>query len=380
MHRLPQQEPGEPLLARGADDQVGVGLALGVEVLGDVLLAEGGGHLLQARPGGGPLAQQLAHGVGDLLPTPVADGDVDLHAPVLGLSGLDGLIRRPALLGGLRARRPGADDGGAQALGQRLGQEVDGTHEAQAPAAGLGELVNGVGDDVQQGRELGRVAGEVVGAQQPQGDDLDPHLLGPPEELLDLVSAALVALRSPEAHGLGPAAVAVEDDTHVVGHRGRVDARSQPALVDVVEEVVACHAVFLGAPRWGYWGRGPTARGHLQRYRARPLPRWTSRLTAEPNPPIRFTQGCRGTTEVCQAAGPHRPWPRRPRKLPTHSTMPAASHRCPDRYHRNLRSRNLRSRKVQHRPVPTPHHPEGRSRPCHRHRPRRRRPRAAPRP
>ena len=261
MHRLPQQEPGEPLLARGADDQVGVGLPLGVEVLGDVLLAEGGGHLLQARPGGGPLAQQLAHSIGDLLPAPVADGDVDLHAPALGLSGLDGLIRRPALLGGLRARRPGADDGGAQALGQRLGQEVDGAHEAQAPAAGLGELVDGVGDDVQQGRELGRVAGEVVGAQQPQGDDLDPHLLGPPEELLDLVRAALVALSGPEAHGLGPAAVAVEDDTHVVGHRGRVDARSQPALVDVVEEVVACHAVFLEAPRWGCWGTGPDGAG-----------------------------------------------------------------------------------------------------------------------
>ena len=261
MHRLPQQEPGEPLLTRGTDDQVGVGLTLGVEVLGDVLLAERCGHLLQARPGGGPLAQQLAHSVGDLLPAPVANGDIDLHAPVLDLRGIDGLARRPACPRGLRTRRPGADDGGAQALGQRLGQEVDGTHEAQAPAAGLGELVDGVGDDVQQGRELGRIAGEVVGAQQPQGDDLNPHLLGPPEELLDLVRAALVSLRSPEAHGLGPAPVAVEDNTHVVGHRGRVDARSQPSLIDVVEEVVACHAVFLGAPRWGCWGTGPDGAG-----------------------------------------------------------------------------------------------------------------------
>ena len=35
MHRLPQEEPGEPLLARGTDDQVGVGLALGVQVRRD---------------------------------------------------------------------------------------------------------------------------------------------------------------------------------------------------------------------------------------------------------------------------------------------------------------------------------------------------------
>src|SRR5699024_7862330 len=35
MHRLPQQEPAEPLLAGGADDEVGVGLALGVQMFGD---------------------------------------------------------------------------------------------------------------------------------------------------------------------------------------------------------------------------------------------------------------------------------------------------------------------------------------------------------
>src|SRR5688572_28109934 len=37
MDALPEQEAGEPLLPRGADDEVGVGLALGVEVLGDVV-------------------------------------------------------------------------------------------------------------------------------------------------------------------------------------------------------------------------------------------------------------------------------------------------------------------------------------------------------
>src|SRR6478735_9079188 len=45
--RLPEQEATEPLLARGPDHQVGVGLALGVEVLGDVLDVDDVGELLE---------------------------------------------------------------------------------------------------------------------------------------------------------------------------------------------------------------------------------------------------------------------------------------------------------------------------------------------
>src|SRR5690349_12978266 len=37
LRALPEQEAAEPLLPRGPDHQVGVALALGVEVLGDVL-------------------------------------------------------------------------------------------------------------------------------------------------------------------------------------------------------------------------------------------------------------------------------------------------------------------------------------------------------
>src|SRR5690242_13670742 len=46
LRALPQQEPAEPLLAGGADHQVGIGLALGVEVLGDVLDVDSAGELL----------------------------------------------------------------------------------------------------------------------------------------------------------------------------------------------------------------------------------------------------------------------------------------------------------------------------------------------
>ena len=48
---LPEQEAGEPLLAAGADDQVGIGLARGVEVLGDVVDVEDLGELLERAAG-----------------------------------------------------------------------------------------------------------------------------------------------------------------------------------------------------------------------------------------------------------------------------------------------------------------------------------------
>src|SRR4051812_19898088 len=47
LRALPQQEATQPLLPRRADHQVRVGLALGVEVLGDVLDVEDLGELLE---------------------------------------------------------------------------------------------------------------------------------------------------------------------------------------------------------------------------------------------------------------------------------------------------------------------------------------------
>src|SRR3982751_5684614 len=57
---LPEQEAAQPLLPRRADDEVGVGLALGVEVLGDVLDVDDVGELLEAGAGGGVLVEQRA--------------------------------------------------------------------------------------------------------------------------------------------------------------------------------------------------------------------------------------------------------------------------------------------------------------------------------
>src|SRR5712691_2535271 len=57
VRRLPQQEPAEPLLAAGADDEVGVGLAGRVQVLGDVLDIEDLGQLLDRGAPAGVLVQ-----------------------------------------------------------------------------------------------------------------------------------------------------------------------------------------------------------------------------------------------------------------------------------------------------------------------------------
>src|SRR5690606_4801930 len=76
---LPEQEAPEALLPGGADHQVGVRLALGVEVLGDVLGGDGVGELLEGDALRGGVVQQRADRVGDLAPAAVADGHVDDH-------------------------------------------------------------------------------------------------------------------------------------------------------------------------------------------------------------------------------------------------------------------------------------------------------------
>jgi signal transduction histidine kinase len=93
VRRLPEQEAGEALLSAGPDDQVGVRLAAGVEVFGDVFDVEYLGEFLDGSPAGGVLVEQRTYGVGDLTPAAVPDRDVDLGSagPLLGtfLGGLE---------------------------------------------------------------------------------------------------------------------------------------------------------------------------------------------------------------------------------------------------------------------------------------------------
>ena len=107
MGALPQQEAGHPLFARGADHQVGVGLALGVEVLGDVLHVDHLGELLDRRTLLGVLVEHRADGVGELAAAAVRDGDVDRDAVDLGRAVGSGL--EPHRRGGGRRRGPRPD-------------------------------------------------------------------------------------------------------------------------------------------------------------------------------------------------------------------------------------------------------------------------------
>jgi hypothetical protein len=63
------------VFAAGADDQVGVGPAAGVEVGGDAVGGQALGDVVGGVAGLGFLFQQGADGVDDLLAAVVADGD-----------------------------------------------------------------------------------------------------------------------------------------------------------------------------------------------------------------------------------------------------------------------------------------------------------------
>ncbi|EGJ75002.1 putative oxidoreductase [Streptomyces sp. Tu6071] len=216
---LPEHEAGEALLAARADDEVGVGLTAGVEVLGDEVDVDGLGEFLEARALAGGVVEEGADGVGDLLATAVADRDIDQYPGV-------------ARGHGFRLFESGA---------RVVGQDVEGADVVDAPAAVGGEGPDGVLDDAEEGDEFGLGAVEVVRGEHPQRHDLDVRLGAPAEELLDLLGARAVALRRGAAGGAGPAAIAVEDEADVLGDLRVVEAPSHPPCVESVHEVAHVH-------------------------------------------------------------------------------------------------------------------------------------------
>src|SRR5690606_10006465 len=77
---LPEQEVAETLLPAGADDEVGVRLTAGIEVLADHLGRELRGEVLHGAAGGVVLGEDAAHGIDDLVASAVADREVDVQA------------------------------------------------------------------------------------------------------------------------------------------------------------------------------------------------------------------------------------------------------------------------------------------------------------
>src|SRR3954454_11633702 len=81
---LPEHEVAEALLARGADDQVGIRLPLRVEVLGDELGGQDLGQVVDRAAALAVAAHDAAHGIRDLAPAAVADGQVDVQPGAAG--------------------------------------------------------------------------------------------------------------------------------------------------------------------------------------------------------------------------------------------------------------------------------------------------------
>ena len=205
MRALPEQEAGQPLLARGADHQVGVGLALGVEVLGDVLDVEDLGQLLDRGAAGGVLVQQRAHRVGDLAAAAVADGDVDGACrrrrgwrSAASLSRAGGRGRAAG-----RAPRPGGPASGRSAARSS-------TVPSMMPSSGASSASGPV---------------EVVGREQPEGDDLDADLLAPASRCWILSAPAWWPSAVSSRRTPGPSAgCRRRSRPRASGHRCRVQA------------------------------------------------------------------------------------------------------------------------------------------------------------
>ena len=145
------------------------------------------------------------------------------------------------------------------------GQQVQRAHRVHVPALG-DETADRVLDDPQQRLELGGRPGEIVGGQQPQGDDLDAGFPAPLEQLEDLVGALLVAAGHVEqAGGPGPPAVAVTHHADMPRDRPRGQGTFEPARVEPVNQATKSHVATFLSPLLSHKKPYPT----ILRYRQR---------------------------------------------------------------------------------------------------------------
>jgi len=221
VHGLPEEEAAHPLLPGGADDEIGIGLAGGVEVVGDVVDGQHVRRLLHRDALAGHLTQEGTHRVGDLMAAAVPDRHVDVEA--LGDDeGVAGL-------------------GGGESVRDLAREEVEGADDVEAPPAVVGELVHHGEDDPHQVGDLVRVAFEVVGGEHPQRHAGHARLGGPLEERGDVVRARPVPLRDRRAHRARPAAVAVQHHGDVPRHPHRIEVAGEVAFVERVQQVGGTH-------------------------------------------------------------------------------------------------------------------------------------------
>ena len=105
----------------------------------------------------------------------------------------------------------------------------------EGAVATLAEAGHHLLDDHEEPAQLGGRPVEVVGGQQPEGDDLHTELVAPLEQRGDVRGAGAVAVLGVLADGFGPPAVAVEHHADVLGQSVRREPAGDPGLVGGVE-------------------------------------------------------------------------------------------------------------------------------------------------
>ena len=196
--QLPQQEVRDAVLARRADDEVGIGLVGVVQVRPDGPLVDlAGGHAL---------GHQGPHGVHDLGPPAVVERHGERHAPV-ALGQGDGLVHAPQH----PARHPPVPAPGEADPDALVVQLVAPAHEERlVEPHEVPDLVGGTAP--------------VLGREGEHREPPDPEVEGPVDGVEERLLPRRVALGAGQAPLAGPAAVAVHDTRHVGGDVRGVDA------------------------------------------------------------------------------------------------------------------------------------------------------------
>ena len=193
---LPEEEVADALFAAGADDQVGIRAAFGVEVAPE----EGFVHLFR----GDGVVEDAAHGLEDFVASAVVEGDVEGYAGVVA--------------GDLFGAGDGVLQAGVQ--GVRVA-EVDEADAGFVEGPGLG--FNFLGEDGHQAVDFVGGAAPVFGGEGVEGDYGDAAFSEGGDDAADVGDATAVAVGAgPGAPG-GPASVAVHNDGDV--GRGRHGVR-----------------------------------------------------------------------------------------------------------------------------------------------------------
>src|SRR5438309_10553823 len=107
---------------------------------------------------------------------------------------------------------------------------------------GVGQLGQFGVDRGKDSRHLRGRPPQILSGKDPQRDGGDRKLRAPFEDVIELPRAAAVRLDGiPDAPLAGIAAVAVEDDAHMTGHRVPADLAKETTRVEVVED--ASHSI-----------------------------------------------------------------------------------------------------------------------------------------